>query len=73
MAHITLSSQIGCNVEAYIDDSVVKTCHQETLLSDLAKTFNSLRSMRMKLNPEKCVFGVPAGKLLGLLVSARGI
>ena len=27
----------------------------------------------MKLNPEKCVFGVPAGQLLGFLVSERGI
>src|SRR5207253_1099572 len=27
----------------------------------------------MKLNPEKCVFGVPARKLLGFLVSSRGI
>jgi hypothetical protein len=27
----------------------------------------------MKLNPAKCTFGVPAGKLLGFLVSSRGI
>ena len=27
----------------------------------------------MKLNPTKCVFGVPAGKLLGFIVSERGI
>ena len=71
MTRITLSNQIGCNVEAYVDDLVVKTRHhQETLLMDLAETFDSLRSMRMKLNPEKCVFGVPAGKLLGFLVSS---
>jgi hypothetical protein len=35
--------------------------------------FNSLRRYRWKLNPEKCVFGVPAGKLLGFIVSHRGI
>nr|AAT85175.1 putative polyprotein [Oryza sativa Japonica Group] len=67
------AGQIGRNVEAYVDDLVVKTRNQETLLSDLAKTFESLRSARIKLNPDKCVFGVPAGKLLGFLVSARGI
>nr|ABA94871.2 retrotransposon protein, putative, unclassified [Oryza sativa Japonica Group] len=70
---ISLGNQIGRNVEAYVDDLVVKTRNQETLLSDLAETFESLRSARMKLNPDKCVFGVPAGKLLGFLVSARGI
>nr|ABF98055.1 retrotransposon protein, putative, unclassified [Oryza sativa Japonica Group] len=70
---ISLGSQIGRNVEAYVDDLVVKTRNQETLLSDLAETFESLRSARIKLNPDKCMFGVPAGKLLGFLVSARGI
>ena len=34
---------------------------------------DNLRRFQMKLNPEKCVFGVPAGQLLGYLVSARGI
>nr|ABA99479.1 retrotransposon protein, putative, unclassified [Oryza sativa Japonica Group] len=67
------AGQLGRNVEAYVDDLVVKTYNQETLLSDLAETFESLRSARIKLNPDKCMFGVPAGKLLGFLVSARGI
>nr|CAH67296.1 OSIGBa0103O01.14 [Oryza sativa]CAH67380.1 OSIGBa0159F11.4 [Oryza sativa] len=70
---ISLGSQLGRNVEAYVDDLDVKTRNQETLLTDLAETFESLRSARIKLNPDKCVFGVPAGKLLGFLVSARGI
>jgi Reverse transcriptase (RNA-dependent DNA polymerase). len=70
---ISLGSQIGRNVEAYVDDLVVKTHNQETLLLDLAETFESLRSARIKLNPDKCLFGVPAGKLLGFLVTARGI
>src|SRR5207237_6508887 len=43
------------------------------LIDDLDEMFRSLRRMRMMLNPEKCVFGVPAGKLLGFLVSNRGI
>jgi hypothetical protein len=73
MTRINLSNQIGRNVEAYVNDLVVKTRHQDTLLQDLAETFDSLSSTRMKLNPEKCVFGVPAGKLLGFLVSSRGI
>jgi hypothetical protein len=44
-----------------------------TLLDDLKETFVNLRRYRMKLNPEKCTFGVPAGQLLGYIVSQRGI
>ena len=45
----------------------------ETLLDDLMETFDNLRVYKMMLNLAKCVFGVPAGKLLGFLVSERGI
>jgi hypothetical protein len=43
------------------------------LISDLAETFDNLRKFKMKLNPKKCTFGVPSGKLLGYMVSHRGI
>jgi hypothetical protein len=56
-----------------VDDIVVKSLKKETLLDDLKETFANLRTYQMKLNPDKCVFGVPAGKLLGFLVSERGI
>ena len=46
---------------------------KEDLISDLFETFTNLRRFRWKLNPEKCVFGVPSGKLLGFIVSYRGI
>jgi hypothetical protein len=68
-----LHSQIGRNVEAYIDDIIVKTRDPEDLISDLAKTFDNLRKFSMKLNAEKCMFGVPSRKLLGFMVSRRGI
>ena len=42
-------------------------------MEDLKETFNTLRSYNMKLNPEKCAFGVTAGKFLGFIVSQRGI
>ncbi|XP_074356100.1 uncharacterized protein LOC141695782 [Apium graveolens] len=35
--------------------------------------FNILRRFRMKLNPQKCVFGVESGKFLGFIVNHRGI
>ena len=56
-----------------MDDVVVKTKEKTTLLDDLRETFTNLRRFRMKLNPAKCTFGVPAGQLLGYLVSQRGI
>ncbi len=52
---------------------MVKTKQHLTLLDDLKERFANLREYKVKLNPEKCVFGVPTGKLLGFLVSERGI
>jgi hypothetical protein len=52
---------------------VVKTRKASDLLSDLEVTFRCLRAKGVKLNPEKCVFGVPRGMLLGFIVSKRGI
>ena len=43
------------------------------LIVDLEETFASLRKYQWKLNPNKCVFGVPSGKLLGFIISHRGI
>jgi hypothetical protein len=57
-----LHTQLGHNAKAYIDDVVVKTWEDEGLISDLAKTFDNLRKFKMKLNPEKCTFGVPSQK-----------
>ena len=68
-----LHNQIGCNVHAYVDDIVVKSREKETLVDDLRETFDNLRVYKMMLNPAKCVFGVPAGNLLGFLVSHRGM
>src|SRR5512141_1668479 len=68
-----LAKQLGRNVEAYVDDIVVKSKQALTHGKDLQETFENLRKYSVKLNPEKCVFGVRAGKLLGFLVSKRGI
>ncbi|KAK1682323.1 hypothetical protein QYE76_043171 [Lolium multiflorum] len=68
-----LKDQIGRNVHAYVDDIAVMTRKGSDLISDLTETFENLRRYKMMLNPLKCVFGVPAGKLLGFIVSNRGI
>ena len=68
-----LNEQIGRNVHVYVDDIVVMSRKKADLLEYLGKTFDNLWAYKMKLNPKKCVFGVPAGMLLGFIVSKRGI
>src|SRR5215216_6323090 len=70
---IGFEPQLHRNVEAYMDDIVVKTKDKSTLIQDLEETFTNLRKINLKLNLEKCVFGVPSGKLLGFFVSHQGI
>jgi hypothetical protein len=72
MQHI-FGDHIGRTVEAYVDDIVVKTRKAGDLVSDLSIAFGCLRANGVKLNPEKCVFGVPRGMLLGYIISQRGI
>ena len=72
LMHIALGQRLGRNAEAYVDDIVVKSWETRTLIQDLEETFESLHQVDLRLNPEKCVFGVPSGKLLGFLVSHRG-
>jgi hypothetical protein len=68
--HIILEPQIGRNVEAYIDDVVVKSKMHGDLLDDLKETFDHLRKYKTMLNPKKYVFGVSSEKLLGYMVSS---
>jgi hypothetical protein len=72
MNHL-FGEHIGRTVEACVDDIVVKTRKASDLLSDLEVTFRCLKAKSVKLNPEKCVFGVPRGMLLGFIVSERCI
>jgi hypothetical protein len=60
-------------IEVYVDDIVVKIKSRASLLDNLILVFDRLRSMHTKLNPDKCLFGVTTGKLLGFMVSHQGI
>jgi hypothetical protein len=71
--HKTFGDLIRDLVEVYVDDIVVKIKSHASLLDNLAIVFDRLRSMCTKLNPDKCMFGVTTGKLLGFLVSYQGI
>ena len=55
--------QIGHNLEVYVDDIVLKSSAATQLIGNLEETFSNLRTNHIKLNPEKCVFGVPVRKL----------
>jgi L-rhamnose mutarotase len=68
-----LESQIGRNIQVYIDDVVITTRKEESLINDLKETFDNLDRYKLMLNPTKCSFGVSAWQLLGFLVSIRGI
>ncbi|XP_020233796.1 uncharacterized protein LOC109813916 [Cajanus cajan] len=65
--------QLGRSMEVYVDDMVVKSHDISNHVADLSEVFQQLRRYDMRLNLEKCVFGVSGGKFLGFMLSARGI
>jgi hypothetical protein len=73
MIAIVLHPQIRRNMLAYVDDIVVNSVQRRDHISDLAETFANLRVANLKLNLEKCVFSIHKGKVLGCLVSTKGI
>ena len=66
-------SQLGKNIEIYIDDMVVKSKMVSEHLGDLRAIFEILRKYKLRLNASKCSFGMGSGKLLGYMVTHRGI
>jgi hypothetical protein len=73
MMKVALKYQIGRNVLSYVDDIIVASKKRASYISDLTKTFTNMREAKLKLNLEKCVFGVMRDKVLGCLVSTKGI
>jgi hypothetical protein len=67
------ADQLHWNIEAYVDDMVIKTRNPDGLITDLEEMFSSLCRFWWKLNPTKCIFGVPSRKLLGFIISNWGI
>ena len=60
-------------IQVYVDDVIIQSRESSNNLTHLRKLFNRLRRYNLKLNPAKCAFGVPAGKLLGFIISRKGI
>jgi hypothetical protein len=73
MTSKVLSTQIGRNDLTYVDDIIVRSTKQENHIADLQEIFANFRKAGLKLNIEKCIFGVKKGKFLGCLVSTKRI
>jgi len=68
-----LAPMLGRNVQAYVDDMVVTSQEKGRHTADLEELFTMIAKYRLKLNPEKCVFGVEAGKFLIFMLTERDI
>ncbi|XP_019455153.1 PREDICTED: uncharacterized protein LOC109356283 [Lupinus angustifolius] len=67
------AGQTGEHMEVYMDDMIAKSLPSEDHIAILESIFQQLRKHNMRLNPEKCTFGVEGGKFLGFLLTSRGI
>ena len=68
-----LAPMLGRNVQAYVDDMVLTSHERGQHTADLEELFATIARYRLKLNPEKCVFGVEAGKFLGFMLTESRI
>ena len=73
-AMVTLfHDMIHHEIEVYVDDMIAKSRTTQDHLTDLHKLFQRLKKYQLRLNLNKCAFRVTSGKLLGFIVSGRGI
>jgi hypothetical protein len=73
MMNAALKDQVSRNGLSYVDDIVVASKKKASYIFDLTETFTNMSKAKLKLNLDKCVFGVTRGKVLGCLVSTKGI
>jgi len=73
MATALLHDKMHNEVEVYVVDMIMKSMERKGHIVNLKKFFERIKEYRLRLNLQKCTFGVIAGKLLGFLVSDRGI
>jgi hypothetical protein len=73
MTKAVLGPQLQKNIIAYVDDIMVMSKNEEDHIADLKETFDNLRDAGLKLNLEKCVFGISRGKMLGYIIGPEGI
>jgi len=61
------SPMLGRNVQAYVDDMIVTSIKANQHVTDFEELFANIARYNLKLNPNKCVFGVPTGKFFGFM------
>jgi hypothetical protein len=69
----SFKGKIGHNLEVYVNDIFVKTQQSSSLTADLEETFTNLGRFNIRINPKKCTFGIPRGKLIGYIITKRSI
>jgi hypothetical protein len=73
MATALLHDMMHKKVEVYVDDMIVKSATRGEHITNLRKFFERIKKYKLRLYPNKCTFRVTTGKLLGHMVSSRGI
>ncbi|CAJ2653385.1 unnamed protein product [Trifolium pratense] len=73
MMNKVFNNEIGDMLEVYMDDMIVKSEEEVDHTAHLKRVFDQARKYNMRFNPEKCTFGVKAGKFLGFYLTERGI
>ena len=73
MATILLHDMMHNEVEVYVDDMIMKSKDREGHIINLRKFFERIKKHQLRFNSQKCTFRVTTGKLLGFLLSNRGI
>nr|GEU85147.1 retrotransposon protein, putative, Ty3-gypsy subclass [Tanacetum cinerariifolium] len=61
LVDIIFNGQMGRNLEAYVDDMVIKSKREREMIKDDGETLLTLKKVSMKLNPKKCSFGIKEG------------
>ena len=69
----SLTKSLSTEIEVYVDDMIARSQNKEEHLDHLQKLFDRLKLYKLRLNPNKCTFRVRSGKLLGFVVSDKGI
>ena len=66
MATTLLHDMMHNEVEVYVDDMILKSKDREGHITNLRKFFERIKEYRLRLNLQKCTFGVIVGTLLGI-------
>ncbi|PKA63329.1 RNA-directed DNA polymerase like [Apostasia shenzhenica] len=73
MIDTVFKNQRRWNIEAYVDDVLIKSKCVKQHIEDLHETLHTCRTYNIKLNPLKSIFGSSYDKFLGNMILSRGI